>query len=46
MQQMKEPIADILKAIGLFTLILGMFLLLAMSGSMLLARGMIWLLPL
>ncbi len=46
MQQMKEPVADILKAIGLFTLILGVFLLLAMGGSMLFARGLIWLLPL
>ena len=46
MQQFKEPMADILKAIGLFTLILGVFLFLAMSGSLILARGLIWLLPL
>ena len=46
MQQMKEPMAEVLKAIGLFTLLLGVFIFLAMTGSLLFARGLIWLLPL
>ena len=46
MQQMKEPTTEILKAIGLFTGILGAFIFLAMTGSLLFARGLIWLLPL
>lgn len=45
MQQVKEPMVDILKAIGIFTLVLGVFIFLAMSGSLILAKGLIWLLP-
>ena len=46
MQQMKEPTTELLKAIGLFTGILAAFIFLAMTGSLLFARGLIWLLPL
>ncbi len=46
MQQIKEPMADIMKAIGLFVGVLAVFIFLAMSGSMLFAKGLIWLLPL
>ena len=46
MQRMKEPILDILQAIGLFTLFIGGFILLAMIGSTLLAKGVLLFLPL
>ena len=46
MQQMKEPMTEILKALGLFIAVMGGFLLLAMIGSMLLARGVLLFLPL
>jgi len=46
MQQMKEPTFDILKAIALFTAVLGGFMFLALTGSMLFAKGLVWLLPL
>ena len=41
MQQIKEPMADILKAIALFAGVLATFIMLAMSGSMLLAKGVL-----
>ena len=46
MQQMKEPTTEILKAIGLFSAVMGGFILLAMIGSMLLAKGVLLFLPL
>ncbi len=46
MQQAKEPMTDILKAIGLFTAVMGLFVLLAMTGSVLLAKGVLLFLPL
>jgi len=46
MQQMKEPWKDIFLAVGLFLAVLAVFILLAMSGSMAFAKGLIWLLPL
>ncbi len=46
MQQTKEPMGDILKAIGLFTAVMGLFILLAMTGSVLLAKGVLLFLPL
>ncbi len=46
MQQAKEPTVDILRAIGLFTAVMGLFILLAMTGSVLLAKGVLLFLPL
>jgi hypothetical protein len=46
MKAMGEPTKEMLKGIGLFTAFLGGFILIAMIGSMLFAKGLIWLLPL
>ena len=46
MKTLKEPTADILRALGLFTAVLGAFILLAMIGSTLLAKGVLLFLPL
>lgn len=45
MQQMKEPMTEILKALGLFTAIMGAFIFLGMLGSTLLAKGVLLFLP-
>lgn len=41
-----EPLVEILKGIGLFTAVVGLFILLAMTGSILLAKGVLLFLPL
>ena len=46
MKAMGEPTKELLKGIGLFTAVLGLFILLAMTGSILFAKGLLWLLPL
>ena len=46
MQQSKEPMGEILKATGLFVGVMGLFILLAMTGSVLLAKGVLLFLPL
>ena len=46
MQKMKEPMSTILSAIGLFSAVLATFILLAMLGSTLLAKGVLSFLPL
>ena len=46
MKAMGEPAKEMLKGIGLFTAVFGGFILLAMIGCTLFAKGLIWLLPL
>ncbi len=46
MRGVGEPMADVIKAIGLFVGVLAGFIMLAMTGSLLFARGLIWLLQL
>ena len=46
MKAMGEPTKELLKGLGLFVAVLGVFILLAMTGSILFAKGLLWLLPL
>lgn len=46
MKAMGEPMKEMLKAIGMFTVVLGIFIFIALTGSMLFAKGLLWLLPL
>ena len=46
MKAMGEPTKEILKAIGIFTAVLGTFIFIALTGSILFTKGLLWLLPL